>query len=63
MLNKLVGNDPVEMISPGKVGRAFMAAGLRNEMEEPIESAPHPGMIFRLKVPFPVLEGDILRHG
>lgn len=61
--NKLVGNDPVEMISPGKVGRAFMAAGLRNEMEEPIESAPHPGMIFRLKVPFPVKIGDILRQG
>lgn len=61
--NKLVGNDPVEMISPGKVGRAFMAAGLRNEMEEPIESAPHPGMIFRLKVPFPVKVGDILRQG
>jgi len=61
--NKLVGNDPVEMISPGKVGRAFMAAGLRNELEEPIESAPHPGMIFRLKVPFPVKVGDILRQG
>ncbi len=61
--NKLVGNDPVEMISPGKVGRAFTAAGLRNEEDEPIESAPHPGMIFRLKVPFPVKTGDILRQG
>ncbi|MBR4959912.1 MAG: U32 family peptidase [Clostridia bacterium] len=61
--NKLVGNDPVEMISPGKVGRAFTAAELRNEAEEPIESAPHPGMIFRLKVPFPVKIGDILRQG
>ncbi|MBR5444678.1 MAG: U32 family peptidase [Clostridia bacterium] len=61
--NKLVGNDPVEMISPGKVGRAFTAAELRNEAEEPIESAPHPGMIFRIKVPFPVKVGDILRQG
>ena len=61
--NKLVGNDPVEMISPGRVGRAFTAAELRNEMDEPIESAPHPGMIFRLKVPFPVKTGDILRQG
>ena len=61
--NKLVGNDPVEIISPGKVGRAFGAACLRNENEEPIASAPHPGMIFRLKVPFPVLEGDIIRQG
>jgi len=61
--NKLVGNDPVEIISPGRVGRAFDALCLRNEAEEPIESAPHPGMIFRLKVPFPVLEGDIIRQG
>ncbi|MBQ8401376.1 MAG: U32 family peptidase C-terminal domain-containing protein, partial [Clostridia bacterium] len=61
--NKLVGNDPVEIISPGKVGRSFDALCLRNEAEEPIESAPHPGMIFRLKVPFPVLEGDIIRQG
>lgn len=28
-----------------------------------IESAPHPSMYFRLKVPFPVKEGDILRLG
>ena len=52
-----------EMISPGKVGRGFDADTLRNEKGEDIESAPHPGMIFRLKVPFPVMEGDILRGG
>jgi len=51
------------MISPGKVGRAFSADQLRNEEEEPIESAPHPGMLFKLKVPFPVRAGDILRQG
>ena len=51
------------MISPGKVGMAFTAAELRNEQDEPIASAPHPGMIFRLKVPFPVKTGDILRQG
>ncbi len=61
--NKLVGDDPVEMISPGKVGQPFLALSLRNEAGEPIESAPHPGMIFKLKVPFPVKTGDILRQG
>ncbi len=61
--NKLVGGDPVEMITPGKVGQPCMALDLRSEAGEPIESAPHPGMIFKLKVPFPVKTGDILRQG
>ena len=61
--NKLVAGEAVELISPGRVGRAFKADTLRNEAGEPIESAPHPGMYFKLKVPFPVKEGDILRGG
>lgn len=61
--NKLVCGERVEMISPGKVGRGFTADTLRDEKGDPIESAPHPGMHFRLKVPFPVMEGDILRGG
>lgn len=61
--NKLVGDDPVEVISPGRVGRAFLAADLRNEAGEAIETAPHPGMFFRLKVPFAIQAGDILRQG
>ena len=61
--NKLVRGGKVELISPGKVGRGFTADTLRDKDGADIESAPHPGMIFRLKVPFPVLEGDILRGG
>ncbi len=61
--NKLVGDDPVELISPGRVGRGFFANGLRNEAGEAIEAAPHPGMYFRLQVPFAVQVGDILRQG
>ncbi|MBE6541188.1 MAG: U32 family peptidase [Ruminococcaceae bacterium] len=61
--NKLVRGDTVEMISPGKIGRAFIADDLRNEENEAIESAPHPSMYFRLKVPFEVHEGDIIRLG
>lgn len=61
--NKVKSTDTVELISPGKTGRAFSAAGLRDEKGEPIESAPHPSMHFRLRVPFEVHEGDIIRLG
>lgn len=61
--NKLVGGEKVELISPGKTGRGFTADTLRDENGNSIESAPHPGMLFKLKVPFPVYEGDILRGG
>lgn len=61
--NKVSRSDTVELISPGKVGRAFSAETLRDVRGEMIESAPHPSMYFRLKVPFPVKEGDILRLG
>ncbi len=61
--NKLSLGEAVEIISPGKVGRGFTADTLRNEKGEAIPSAPHPGMLFKLKSPFPVLEGDIIRGG
>ena len=61
--NKLKCTDRVEIISPGKIGQGFMADSLTNLRGEPIESAPHPNMYFRLKVPFPVHAGDIMRLG
>lgn len=61
--NKLKATDRVEIISPGKTGQGFMADSLTNLRGEPIESAPHPNMYFRLKVPFPVHAGDIMRLG
>lgn len=60
--NKLTEGETVEVISPGKVGRAFVAANLKNENGEDISSAPHPLMKFTIDVPFPVQEGDILRR-
>ena len=30
---------------------------------EAVESAPHPSMIFWVRVPFEVFEGDIMRAG
>lgn len=60
--NKLTEGETVEVISPGKVGRAFVAANLKNENGEDISSAPHPLMKFTLDVPFPVSAGDIIRR-
>jgi hypothetical protein len=52
-----------ELLSPGRVGRAFRVDELLNEDGEPIEAAPHPSQIFYCRVPFEVKEGDILRSG
>ena len=59
--NKVSRGEKVELISPGKIGRGFVAEEIFSEDGEPIESAPHPAMLFKVKVPFEVKEGDILR--
>ena len=59
--NKLSCGDGVELISPGKLGRGFIANEMTDENGGKIESAPHPFMKFWLKVPFEVKAGDILR--
>ncbi|MBR3966353.1 MAG: U32 family peptidase [Clostridia bacterium] len=61
--NKVSIGDAAELISPGKVGRAFSVTELYSEKGERIESAPHPSMIFFARVPFEVHEGDIMRAG
>lgn len=60
--NKVVAGETVEVISPGKIGRPFTVADMKNAEGEPIEAAPHPLMTFTLPVPFEVREGDILRR-
>lgn len=59
--NKIVSDSDIELISPGHVGRPLKALDMRDENGNEIESAPHPSMIFSIKVPFPVKEGDIIR--
>lgn len=59
--NKLSCGESVELISPGKLGRGFIAEEMTDENGGKIESAPHPFMKFWLKIPFEVKEGDILR--
>lgn len=60
--NKVCLGDTVEVISPGKCGRAFDITLMTDEKGEAIESAPHPGMIFKINAPFEILPGDIIRY-
>jgi putative protease len=59
--NKVTAGETVEVITPGHIGRAFVAEALQNAEGETIESAPHPLMTFSLAVPFAVKAGDIIR--
>ncbi|MBQ4065762.1 MAG: U32 family peptidase C-terminal domain-containing protein [Clostridia bacterium] len=59
--NKVTAGETVEIITPGRPGRAFTAEALQNAEGEAIESAPHPLMTFSLAVPFAVKAGDIIR--
>ena len=61
--NKIKLDDSAEIISPSKIGRPFKVTELYAESGEPIESAPHPSQKFFVRVPFDVLEGDIIRSG
>lgn len=61
--NKLCVGEEAEALSPGRVGRAFLVRELYDAEGTPIESAPHPGMLFYTRVPFPICPGDILRSG
>ena len=61
--NKLVDGQSVELLTRMHVGIPFTAEGLANEKDEPIPSAPHPGMLFKLRCPVKVSAGDILRGG
>ncbi|MDR0935864.1 MAG: U32 family peptidase [Oscillospiraceae bacterium] len=57
--NKIVKNTVVEILSPGKVSEAFTADILLDSNNEPIEAAPHPAMLFKVKCR--AKPGDMLR--
>ncbi len=61
--NKIKLGESAEIISPRKLGRAFVVRELYSEKGESIESAPHPAQKFFVRVPFEVSEGDIIRSG
>lgn len=59
--NKLKLHDELELLTPGMCGRGLVCEGLCDELGNPIEATPHPYMTFRMKTPFEVKVGDILR--
>ena len=59
--NKIKEGDICEIITPGKVGRKFVASDLCLPNGDKIESAPHPSMKFKMRVPYEVNAGDIVR--
>ena len=61
--NKVSVGDAAEIISPGRIGCGFEVSEIYSEAGERIESAPHPSMLFYVRVPFEVKVGDIMRSG
>ena len=61
--NKVSVGDKAEVISPSRIGQPFEVTELYDEKGGAIESAPHPAMIFYVRVPFEVRAGDIMRSG
>lgn len=61
--NKLSLGDSAELLTPGKVGIPCRINELYDETGAPIESAPHPLMVFYTRLPVSATEGDILRAG
>ncbi len=59
--NKVSVGEGAEMISPGKIGCAFDVCELYGPDGAPLESTPHPSMIYWCRVPFEVKLGDIMR--
>ena len=59
--NKAVINQKAQILSPLQTGVDIIIDNLYNAENSPIESAPHPFMIFKIKTDIPVKKGDILR--
>ena len=59
--NKVSCGEGAELISPGKIGRGFDVSELYAPDGSPLESTPHPSMIYWCRVPFEVKVGDIMR--
>ena len=61
--NKCSVGDKCELLTPGMFGRGFEILSMTDDSGNAIESAPHPFMEFKIKLPFEGKEGDILRAG
>ncbi len=61
--NKVCVGDSAEIISPRKIGAPFTVGEIYLDNGESAVSAPHPSMMFWVRVPFSVHAGDIMRAG
>ncbi len=61
--NKVVKGQKAELLTPGKAGVGFTVGDMFDADGAEIGSAPHPGMIFDMVMPFDVKKGDIIRGG
>lgn len=59
--NKLSVGEEAELISPGFCGKGFTVYDMRDADGNPIESAPHPKMLFSIPLPFEAKAGDMIR--
>ncbi len=59
--NKACCGDTADIITPKGDPREFVFEDMRDDIGEPIESAPHPQMKYSIKMPFAVKPGDIIR--
>ncbi len=58
--NKTNEGETVRIISPFKSAREFVLEDMRDEKGNSIPSSPHPKMLYSVKAPFEMHEGDIL---
>lgn len=61
--NKAVLNQKAQILSPSCTGTDIVIDNLYDAKNNPIESVPHPFMIFKIKTDMTVKVGDILRGG
>lgn len=59
--NKAVNEQEADLISPMKRAQPFVFHDMRDTDGNLIESAPHPKMLYTVKVDRPVSVGDIIR--
>ena len=58
--NKAINGACAELLTPGRCGMPVILTDMRSADGQPIESSPHPGMIFSLDLP-EAHPGDIIR--
>ncbi|MFZ7120652.1 MAG: peptidase U32 family protein [Eubacteriaceae bacterium] len=59
--NKIIIGDTIEIISPGKDFKTQIVTELRDLEDNPLDSVPHPKMLFKMKINFTVKAYDMLR--